>query len=114
MRSEYRPPPENCTFQAFENQMISMPLPDADDDIYSIGRQTLITVPYGIKPIGRKWVFKSKRNPDGSARCDVSLVMKCFDQVAGIDFKETYALVSKLATLGLLLSLAATHGWTIN
>jgi len=131
MRAEYRSLLENGTFQAFkttdayrgtfqafkttdaESTTISMQLPEAND-IYSTGQQIPITVPFGLKPIGCKWVFKSKRNPDGSTRCKVRLVIRGFEQVAGIDFKETYAPVSKLATLRFLLSLAATNKWSID
>jgi len=121
MKSEYRSLLENGTFQAFEvsesieTRTISMSLPETND-IYSAGEQIPIAIPYGIKPIGCKWVFKSKRNPDGSIRFKVRLVIRRFERVAGIDFKGTYAPVSKLATFTgrLLLSLAAIHGWTID
>jgi hypothetical protein len=40
--------------------------------------------------IGNKWVFRLKRNPDGSvARYKARLVAKGFHQRPGIDYKDT-------------------------
>ena len=79
MKSEYRSLLENGTFQAFgaSTESISMPLLEADE-IYSAGQQIPIIIPYGMKPIGCKWVFKSKRNPDGSTRYKARLVIRGF------------------------------------
>jgi hypothetical protein len=56
--------------------------------------------------IGSKWVFKTKRNPDGSTRFKARLVIKGYEQRRGQDFDETYAPVGKLTTLRYLLGLA--------
>jgi hypothetical protein len=50
---------------------------------------------FGNKPIGSKWVFKTKRNPDGSTRYKARLVIKGYEQM---DYGETYAPVGKLTT----------------
>ena len=47
------------------------------------------------KPIGSKWVFKTKRNPDGSTRYKARLVIKGYEKM---DYGETYAPVGKLTT----------------
>ena len=57
--------------------------------------------------IGSKWVFKTKSNPDGTTRFKARLVIKGYRQVEGIDFKETYAPVSRLASLRILLAFAS-------
>jgi len=64
-------------------------------------------------PIGCKWVYKVKRNPDGTSRNKVRLIIKGYEQVEGIDFKETYAPVSKLTTLRFLLDQAAQYDWPV-
>ena len=46
-------------------------------------------------PIGSKWVFKTKRNPDVTIRYKVRLVIKGYMQS---DWGETYAPVDKLAS----------------
>jgi hypothetical protein len=68
----------------------------------------------GRKPISPKWVFKTKQNPDGSVRHKARLVIRGFEQVAGIDFDETYAPVGKLTTLRYMLCQAALKGWKID
>ena len=64
--------------------------------------------------IGCKWVYKIKRNPDGSlARYKARLVAKGFHQRPGVDFSETYSPVVKPTTVRLLLTLAATNNWPL-
>jgi len=65
-------------------------------------------------PIGCKWVYKTKTNPDGTLRYKARLVIKGYEQVQGVDFEETYAPVSKLPTLRYLISCAAQEGWEID
>jgi hypothetical protein len=71
-------------------------------------------IPYEKNAIGSKWVFKTKRNPDGSTRFKACLVIKGYEQRRGQDFDETYAPVGKLTTLRYLLGLAAKQRWSIN
>jgi hypothetical protein len=54
-------------------------------------------MPFGIKPIGSRWVYKLKRNMDSAIKPKVRLVINGFQQTPGIDFNETYAPVSKLS-----------------
>ena len=72
-------------------------------------------VPSGSgKPIGSKWVFKVKHNSDGTARFKARLVIKGYEQRKGRDFDQTYAPVSRLSTLRLLLGLASERKWRID
>jgi hypothetical protein len=64
--------------------------------------------------IGSRWVFKTKINPNGSTRFKARLVIKGYQQVKEIDFSETFAPVSKLATLRTLLAFAGDHDWQID
>jgi len=66
------------------------------------------------EPIGCKGVYKRKINPDGSTRYKARLVIKGYKQKEGIDYDETYAPVSKMATFRLILSLAAQYGWDVD
>ncbi|KAL8105656.1 hypothetical protein AgCh_029453 [Apium graveolens] len=61
-----------------------------------------------------KWVFRIKRNPDGSIhKYKARLVAKDFQQRPEIDFSETFSPVTKPATIRIILSLALTHGWPL-
>lgn len=64
-----------------------------------------------IKPIGTKWVFKTKTNPDGSIRYKARLVIKGYMQP---NWGDTYAPVGKLTTFRYLISMASSHGLAID
>lgn len=64
-------------------------------------------LPRGRKSISCKWVFKVKRNSDGSIdKFKARLCARGFSQQHGFDYNETYAPVAKLTTLRILLSIA--------
>ncbi|KAG7599393.1 Zinc finger CCHC-type [Arabidopsis suecica] len=75
----------------------------------------LVDLPLGVKPIGLKWVFKLKRNSDGSInKYKARLVAKGYVQQYGVDFEEVFAHVARIETIRLLIKLAASHGWEIH
>ncbi len=56
----------------------------------------LVTLPKDKKSIGCKWVYKIKHNADGFVnRYKTRLVAKGYAQTYGIDYEETYSLVTK-------------------
>lgn len=74
----------------------------------------LVPPPPNANIIGCKWVFRIKRNPDGSIeKYKARLVAKGFHQRPGVDFKETFSPVIKPATIRTVLTLAVFSGWSI-
>uniref|UniRef100_A0A2N9F8N5 Integrase catalytic domain-containing protein n=1 Tax=Fagus sylvatica TaxID=28930 RepID=A0A2N9F8N5_FAGSY len=75
---------------------------------------TLVPPPCGKNIVGCKWVFKLKRNSDGTiSRHKARLVAKGFHQQHGIDFAETFSPVVKPPTVRLILALAVTYNWPL-
>jgi hypothetical protein len=67
----------------------------------------LVPRPKNKNVIGTKWVFRNKLNEDGQVtRNKTRLVCKGYAQIEGIDFEETYALVSRMEAICLLLAYA--------
>jgi len=71
------------------------------------------TVPSHKSVLGCQWVYKIKVNPDRSMRYKARLVIKGYQQVAGIDFDDTFAPVAKLVSFRLLIAIAAYYGWPL-
>lgn len=72
-------------------------------------------VPDGQYVVDSKWVFKIKRNPDGSIKkFKARLVARGFTQRPGIDFDETYSPVVKFTSLRIMLSIAAYYDMEIH
>ena len=64
--------------------------------------------------LGTKWVWKTKLKSDGSLdKLKARYVAKGFNQVAGLDFQETFSPVIKHSTVHLVLSLATMNGWSL-
>ncbi|XP_019056388.1 PREDICTED: uncharacterized protein LOC109116071 [Tarenaya hassleriana] len=83
---------------------------DEMDSIMSNNTWILVDPPPSCKPIGCKWIFKKKMRVDGTIdKFKARLVPQGFRQKEGIDFFDTYALVARIATIRLLIALAAIN-----
>ena len=75
----------------------------------------LVDLHEGAKAIGLKWIFKIKRNVDGSINKYKSrLVAKGHIQRHGVDFEEVFAHVARIETVRFIIALAASKGWEIH
>jgi hypothetical protein len=78
------------------------------------GTWELVKLPPGRKAIGSRWVFKVKRNADGSVeRYKARVVAQGFSQRPGVDFDETFAPTTKWAALRIIFALAALEDWEL-
>ena len=72
------------------------------------GTWSLEKLPPGKKAIGSRWVFRIKRNADGTVeRFKARIVAKGYNQRPGFDYMEIFAPTMRQATIRLILALAA-------
>ena len=75
----------------------------------------LVPLPSGRKLVRCRWVYMTKSAIDGQInRYKAKLVAKGFQQVHGIDYDETFALVVKMDSIRLALAIAAAKVWEVH
>ncbi|GBE86172.1 hypothetical protein SCP_0900490 [Sparassis crispa] len=75
----------------------------------------LVEPPENTNVVGSKFVFRIKRNANGKIESyKARLVAQGFSQIPGIDFNDTFAPVAKLASIRIILALAAHHDWDVH
>jgi len=78
------------------------------------GTWILVKRPWNRKIVSCKWVFKHKKNAIGRiVRLKAQLCARGFTQIPGVDYVDTFAPVVKMASIRILLALAAIYGWEI-
>jgi transposase InsO family protein len=74
------------------------------------GTWKLVDLPPGAKAIGCGWVFRIKRNADGSIeRYKARLVAKGYSQRPGFDYTEVFAPTFRYAAIRTIIALAAIN-----
>jgi hypothetical protein len=78
------------------------------------GTWKLARLPEGKRAIGSRWVFKIKRNSDGSInKYKGRVVAKGYAQREGIDYTETFAPTARFGALRTVIALAALEDWDL-
>ena len=72
-------------------------------------------LPPGSKPLGYKWIFKKKMKADGSIdKYKARLVIKGYKQREGLDYFDTYSLVTRISSIRMLIAITAIHNLEIH
>lgn len=79
------------------------------------GMWRVVRLPEGKRAIGSRWVFKIKRNADGSInKYKGRIVAKGYAQREGIDYTETFAPTARFGALRTVIALAAIEDWELD
>nr|GEY32771.1 retrovirus-related Pol polyprotein from transposon TNT 1-94 [Tanacetum cinerariifolium] len=76
--------------------------------------KTNVPSPDGIKPLTLKWLFKNKHDEENTVICNKTrLVVRGYRQEEGIDFQESFAIVTRMEAIRIFLTYAAHKGFTM-
>ena len=76
----------------------------------SDGVWTLVDLPDDRQAIENKWIFKRKTDADSSVTIyKARIVEKGFREVQGVDYDESFSLVSILKSVWIMLAIAAFY-----
>nr|GEU50333.1 wall-associated receptor kinase 2-like [Tanacetum cinerariifolium] len=85
-----------------------------DAEEHKLGDLVLVELPPDGKTVGSKWLFKKKIDMDGVVHTYKShLVAKGYNQISGIDYKETFSPVADIRAIRILIAIAAYYDYEI-
>jgi hypothetical protein len=113
----------NCYLAQFEPKKVEEALQDGSwvtampDEVHQFSRNdvwTLVSRPSDQNFICTKWIFKNKSDEHGTViRNKARLVAQGYTQIEGVDFDETFALVARLESIRILLSISCHLGFKL-
>ena len=100
--------------QSNESERWEAAMQEEWDSLKEMGMLIPVARPQNRKVIGCKWVYKMKVGVHGEVvRYKARLVAKGYTQIAGMDYRDTHAPVTRLESLRTLLALAAYEDWEV-
>lgn len=88
---------------------------DMYEELHNLKRNEtwdIVSLPKRKKTVKCKWVFKRKCNKNRQAeKCKPRLVARCYTQIEGIYYKETFNPVIKLKSIRTLLVFSVQQNW---
>lgn len=69
----------------------------------------MTTLPEGKHEVGGRWIYAIKTNVDHSETYKARYVAKGYNQVMGIDYKETFSPTANLTSVMILIQMAAQY-----
>ena len=105
----------NSHIQALHIPEWTTPMQEKYNTLLCNNTWSLVPLPPNQSVIGCKWIFRLKKNPDGSIqRHKTRLVVKGFTQRPRFDFSDTFSLVVKATTIRIIIALAVHHNWPLD
>jgi Reverse transcriptase (RNA-dependent DNA polymerase)/GAG-pre-integrase domain len=104
-----------CFSQAVKIKIWRQAMAQELDALAHNGTWSLVPAPSNTNIVGCKWIFKTKRNSDGTiSRHKARLVAKGYTQEEGLDYFETFSPVVKPTTIRVILTLALSNQWPLH
>ena len=82
--------------------------------LYSNGTWELVALPPIKSPIGCRWVYTVKMRPNGQDRLKIRFVAKRYTKQYSSYYYDTFSPVAKIASVCLLLFMAAMRSWPLS
>jgi len=84
------------------------------ESLQTLGTWVVCPKPKNCKVIGCKWVYRIKTDANSKITCyKARLVVKGYSQQPGLDFGNTFAPITRLESICLLLGIAAVNDWEV-
>jgi hypothetical protein len=74
----------------------------------------LVPLPFGLRSISARWIFKLKPSLDGTdALYKGRIVARGNEQIHGVNFQEAFVPMVRWESIHLIIALAASHCWPL-
>ena len=85
------------------------------DSIVRNSAWEIVPRPVGKSVVGSIWIYKVKKVANGSIeKYKARFFARGFSQIEGIDYEETFALVTWYSSIWTIIALSAQMGWYIH